>query len=117
MTNEPPCWILDENYRDTGKRNYSNCHPMCCTSMCTEPIAHPPVHFESANDIVGFEASWKSPVTQFKVAVLSVLRDVDVQKAIRAIAIEHVTPQPITFPGCTQEEVENIRKGKGQVGK
>ena len=88
MANEPPCWVLDENGRDMGKRNYSNCHPLCCTSVCTDLIFHPPVPFQSPNDIIGFEAPWKSPVTQFKDQILSVLRDVDVQKAVRAIVSE-----------------------------
>lgn len=88
MANEPPCMILDENRKDTGKRNYSNCNPMCCTTVCTELIHYPPVLFQSPNDIIGFELPWKSPVEQFKRALLSMLRDVDVQKAIKAIVYD-----------------------------
>jgi hypothetical protein len=88
MANEPPCWILDEHFKDTGKRNYSNCHPLTCDVCCAELIHCPPVTFQSPNDIIDFEERWKSPVAQFQAAILSMLRDVDVQKAIKAIVSE-----------------------------
>jgi hypothetical protein len=34
MANEPPCMILDENYKDTGKRDYTRCNLLTCTSVC-----------------------------------------------------------------------------------
>jgi len=46
MANEPPCWILDEHYKDTGKRDYSRCNPMCCTVICD--LMKPCVIFEGS---------------------------------------------------------------------
>jgi hypothetical protein len=85
MANEPPCWILDENFKDTGKRDYSRCNTMFCTTSC---------------ELIGQRFGCSLPQTKdlivgeglaLKGLLLRLLKDVDVKKVIRAIAVEHVT--------------------------
>jgi hypothetical protein len=82
MANEPPCWILDKHYKDTGKRNYSNCNPSVCTVLC-----------EEGEDVkrtmyYPYFLAWRPQIVTDRKHLLLLLKDVDVQKAIKAIVSE-----------------------------
>jgi hypothetical protein len=78
MANEPPCWILDENRKDTGKRDYSKCWPIVCTVECNEGAVMGVQRFQI----------WKPKLVDDQEHLLRLLKNVKIRKAIRAIVSE-----------------------------
>ena len=80
MANEPPCWILDEYFKDTGKRDYSRCTPMCCTTLCE--LMKPIVMFNGQD----YSTLGKPNLVLFRDQLAKLLiEDIGIQKLIQQI--------------------------------
>lgn len=60
MAHEPACWLLDENRKDTGKRDFTRCRPECCSVICKEVRPWPSFSGDAAIVVHDFPISMTS---------------------------------------------------------